>query len=260
MTSNNVEETEVVATAPGGGAESSQTTTQEQGNQEEDKKRKTWQTFDKLTTDFRAALEIAGEDGEFRDIIEYHGYTPARREEGLKMIKDAMDADQAKKDKKAEQHKVSRRAGELRRTAQRTLSQCVPSARLAFKDDPESLEILGLNRKRGKQDQTFGGWAAFGSRFFEKAVASPEMQAELAKFNIPLTLLETGNQQMTDAVEADKEKRSKKADAENATAYKNQLYRKLLKWMKDFYKIVEIAFRELPQLKEKVGIVVPYLT
>ena len=31
------------------------------------------------------------------------------------------------------------------------------------------------------------------------------------------------------------------------------------RWMKDSYRVVEIAFREKPQLKEKVGIVVPYL-
>ena len=71
--------------------------------------------------------------------------------------------------------------------------------------------------------------------------------------------LQTGKQEMTDAVEADKYKRSKKADAEDATAYKNKLYRKLWRWMKDFYQVVEMAFREKPQLKEKVGIVVPYL-
>ena len=45
------------------------------------------------------------------------------------------------------------------------------SARLAFKDDPEILEILGLT---GKRDQTFGGWAAFGTRFFEKSLALPD--------------------------------------------------------------------------------------
>ena len=54
-------------------------------------------------------------------------------------------------------------------------------------------------------------------------------------------------------------KRSKKADAEVATAVKSELYRKLRQWMKDYYKVVEMAFREQPQLKEKVGIVVPYL-
>ncbi|MCP5049935.1 MAG: hypothetical protein GY940_22400, partial [bacterium] len=48
-------------------------------------------------------------------------------------------------------------------------------------------------------------------------------------------------------------------DAEDATDQKNLLYRKLIRWMMDFYRVVEIAFREKPQLKEKVGIIVPYL-
>lgn len=236
--------------------QSEETTTEGNQVEEKDERRKTWLTFDKCITDFRAALEIAGEEGEFRDIIEYHGYTQPRRQEGLTMVKDTADADQTKKDKKAEHHEASREAKGLRKKAQKTLSKCVASARLAFKNDQEILEILGLT---GKRDQTFGGWAAFGTRFFEKSLALPEIQTGLAKYDVPLELLQTGSQEMIDAVEADKRKRSKKADAEDATAYKNKLYRKLRQWMKDFYRVVEIAFREKPQLKEKVGIVVPYL-
>jgi len=54
-------------------------TTVEEETDGENKRRKPRQTFDKFITDFRAAIEISGEEGEFRDIIEYHGYTPERR-------------------------------------------------------------------------------------------------------------------------------------------------------------------------------------
>ena len=101
--------------------------------------------------------------------------------------------------------------------------------------------------------------AAFGTRFFDKSLELPERQAQLAKYNVPLEMLQQGQQEMADAVEADKVKRSKKADSEVATETKSELYRNLRQWMKDYYKVVEMAFREKPQLKEKVGIVVPYL-
>lgn len=222
----------------------------------ETKKKKTRLTFDKLIVDFRAALEISGEDDTFRDIIEFHGYTLVRRQEGLKLISDTAAADLIKKDKKAEQHEATRVAQNLKRKAEKTLSKSISSARLAFENDPNTLEILGLT---GNRDRTFGGWAAFGTRFFDKSLETPERQAQLAKYNVPLEMLQQGQQEMADAVEADKVKRSKKADAEDATANKNQLFKKLIIWMKDYYKVVEIAFREKPQLKEKVGIVVPYL-
>ncbi len=227
-----------------------------ENNGENQKKRKTRLTFDKLVVDFKAALEISGEDETFRDIIEFHGYSLVRREEGLTLISDTAAADLVKKDKKAEQHEATRVAQNLKRKAERTLAKCISSARLAFEGDPNMLEILGLT---GIRDRTFGGWAAFGGRVFEKSLETPERQAQLAKYNVPLEMLQQGQQEMADAVEADKVKRSKKADAQVATAAKNELYRKLRQWMKDYYKVVEIAFRENPQLKEKVGIVVPYL-
>lgn len=222
----------------------------------EKKRRKPRQTFDKLITDFRAAIEISGEEGDFRDIIEYHGYTPERRQMGLQLINDTAAADRTKKDRKAELNEAARTARQLRRKAQKTLSRCVASARLAFDGDPNTLELLGLS---GGRDQTFGGWAAFSSRFFEKSLETPARQEALAKYNVSLELLQQGQQETADAVEADKVKRSKKADAEVATANKNELYRRLRIWMSDYYHVVEIAFREKPQLKEKVGIVVPYL-
>lgn len=231
-------------------------TVETEDNGETRKKRKPKLTFDRYIADFRAAIEISGEEGEFREIIEYHGYTPERRQRGLTLINDTAAAELVKKDKKAEQHEATRVAQNLRRKADKTLSGCVASARLAFENDPNTLELLGLNRKR---EQGFGGWAAFGGRFFQKNLDSPEMQARLAKYNVPLELLQQGEQEVADAVEADKVKRSKKADAEVATATKNSLYKKLRIWMSDYYRVVEIAFREKPQLKEKVGIVVPYL-
>ena len=222
----------------------------------ESKRRKTWQTFDKLITDFRAAIEISGEEGEFREIIEYHGYTPERRQKGLQLISDTVAADKNQKDNRAEKNEAARAARTLKRKAQETLSKCVASARLAFVDDPNTLELLGLS---GKRDNSFGTWAAFGSRFYEKSLEIPARQEALANYNVPLELLQQGQQEVANAVEADKVKRSKKADAEVATAYKNELYRTLRTWMRDYYSVVEIAFRENPQLKEKVGIVVPYL-
>jgi len=47
-----------------------------------------------------------------------------------------------------------------------------------------------------------------------------------------------------------------KGDAENATQLKREAYTDALTWMRDFYRVVDMAFAKYPQLKEKVGIVV----
>ncbi|MCP5051905.1 MAG: hypothetical protein GY940_32355, partial [bacterium] len=170
-----------------------------------DKKKKTRITFNKRTVDFTSAIEIAGEEGEFRDIIEYHGYTENRRQTGLALISDTVAADQDKKDKKVEQFDATRIATKLRNKAHDTLMICVPSARLALRNNEKTLELLGLITK-GKPDRTFGGWVSFGTRFYDKSLGSPEIQAELAKYNVPLELLQQGKQELDEAVAAENTK------------------------------------------------------
>ena len=48
-----------------------------------------------------------------------------------------------------------------------------------------------------------------------------------------------------------------KAEAEKATEDKNKAYKKLLAWWRDFSKVVDVALKENPQLKEQISKVTP---
>lgn len=235
--------------------ESSTETTGEETNKDE--KRKVIITFDMRLNDFRSALQISYDDDEFRQFIEYYGYTKPRIEEGQAKITNADTANKFKQDKKAEENAAYREAEALREKANITYMICVNSARLAFKGNVEILELLGLF---GRRKQSFGSWKAQVTRFFEKCLGSEQLQADLAKYNVALALLQKGQQELQEAVAARDRAKRIKADAEHATQLKNEAFKEAVDWMKDFYKIVELAYKQNPQLKEKVNIVVPYLS
>lgn len=227
----------------------------EDDTQDDDNKKASPVTFEMKMENYRSSLQNALDDLEFRQFMDGYGYGEARINVGMAKLQNTSRAEQEKMDKKALQHKATEIAEEKRLKAHATLMFCYASTRLAYKGDLNMLEVLGLD---GPVERSFGEWRAQGERYYEKTIGSAEIQAEIAKYNVPRDLLERGRQELGEAVVANDLKIRAKGDAENATQLKNEAYDDLVEWMKDFYNIVEMAFKTNPQLKEKVKIVVPY--
>lgn len=221
----------------------------------EEKKRKSVKTFDLRLNSMRSSLQNSMNETEFRQFMEFYGYDNARIQVGMGKIDVAWLASKKQMEEKARQHQATLDADAKKEKADATYMRCIASARLAFKDNPKAFELLKLN---GDRERTFGGWAGQATRFYDNALNFQEYLPELAKYNVPRELLETGKQEVLDAMAADDYKISAKGDAEHATQLKNEAYNDLLAWMKDFYNIVEMAYKKNPQLKEKVRIVVPF--
>jgi hypothetical protein len=222
---------------------------------DDEKKRKSVKTFDLKLNTMKSSLHISVNEPEFRQFIEFYGYDSTRIQVGLGKIDATWLSSNKQATEKARQHQATLDADKKREKADATYMRCIASARLAFKDNPKAFELLKLN---GDRQRTFGGWAGQATRFYDNALDSQEYLAELAKYNVPRELLETGKQEVLEAMAADEYKISAKGDAEHATQLKNEAYDDLMAWMKDFYNIVEMAYKKNPQLKEKVRIVVPY--
>jgi hypothetical protein len=221
----------------------------------DDKKKSSPLTFEMRMETFRTSLQNAMDDTEFRNVLDGYGYGEARLNVGITKLQNTSRAEQVKMDKKALQHKATEIAEEKRLKAHTTLMFCYASTRLAYKGDTNMLEVLGLD---GPIERTFGEWRAQAERYYEKTLDSTEIQAEIAKYNVPRELLERGKQELSEAIVANDQKIRAKGDAENATQLKNEAYDDLAEWMKDFYGIVDMSFKANPQLKEKVKMVVPY--
>lgn len=247
-------ETQDVQEVPGG--ETTTATVEEPGGQEPQetqKKRKSPVTFEKRMETFRSAVQNAMDDEPFRLAIAEFGFDTPRLTIGMEKLTNASGAEQEKKDKKVEFNALRRNATALRKTAHKTLMKCVSSTRLAYETDVDKLEMLGLN---GRIVSPFAEWKAQGERYYEKTLASEEIRADIAKYNVPQELLTQGRQELGEAVSANDQKIRAKGDAENATQLKHEAYRDALAWMKDFYRVVDMTFAKYPQLKEKVGVVV----
>jgi hypothetical protein len=226
-----------------------------QPQQEEQKKRKIRVTFNDRVEEFRSALQNTLNETEFRLFIADYGFDEARVQVGMGKVNSTLKARQFQLDERARYREAVRDALAKREKANETYIEFLPHARLAFQDNPEVYEQLLLD---GKRARNFGGWKAQVERFYDKTLNSETILAQLAKYDVTREQLEQGHQEFQDVITAADHKKSVKADAEHATQLKNEAYNDLVAWMKDFYKIVEIAFKKNPQFKEKVGIVVPY--
>jgi len=238
------------------GGETTTTTAEVPGGQEPQetkKKRKPGITFEKRMESFRSAVQIAMDDGPFRLAIAEFGFDTPRLTLGMEKLTKASGAEQEKRDKKAEFDAHCRKTAELRKKAHKTLIKCVSSTRLAYAEDVDKLEVLGL---KGAIASSFADWKAQGERYYEKTLASEDIRADIAKYNVSPELLSRGRRELGEVIAANDLKMRAKGDAENATQLKHEAYRDALIWMRDFYRIVDIAFAKYPQFKEKVGIVV----
>lgn len=221
---------------------------------EEEKKKKQRETFEMVMEEFRQYLQISSKDDGFRYFIEQYGYNTERINVGIGNWDITIDKNNQKLIKKAEYHTASREARIIRVDADNTYMHHVDTSRLAFKDDPDTCEKLLL---KGAREHNLGGWAHQAATYYENILAMPAAVEEMAKHNVPLEELQAGQQKVKAALEAAEVTRQKKAEAEDATQQKNKAYKILKAWMRDFLKIVDIAFKENPQFKEKAGFVVP---
>lgn len=247
-------ETQDVQEVPAGATTTE--TVEEPGGQEPQngqKKRKPRLTFEKRMEVFRSAVQNAMDDESFRPAIAEFGFDTPRLTAGMEKLTNASAAEQEKKDKKAEFNALRRNATVLRKKAHKTLMKCISSTRLAYEEDVDKIEMLGL---KGRIASPFGEWIAQGQRYYEKTLASEDIRADIAKYNVSQELLSQGRQELGEAVTANDLKMRAKGDAENATQLKHEAYTDALIWMRDFYRVVDMAFAKYPQLKEKVGIVV----
>lgn len=226
------------------------------GNGDEKKKKKPPAiTYVTQMAHYLRALTIAKEEAEFNQFIASYGYDEARIDAGLTLHTNTLAADRLKMQKQAERHDATRHAYTIRAKAESTLNDCVDSGRIAFKDDLKTMELLRLIKPIPRR---FDIWLEFAGNFYEVMLKDADLQAQIALYNISLEKLQLGSQEVGEVVTARKTQQSVKAAAQDATATKLRLYKELRAWMLDFYRIVGIAFRGRPQLKEKVGVIVPY--
>jgi len=123
-------------------------------------------------------------------------------------------------------------------------------AEAVLDEHPELLLRLGL---KGRKPQAFGAWLARARQFYREALADEVLQTLWTEGGLALTVLEAGEAALDAADQADREQESAKGLAQQATQDRDIAAAAFEKWMKRFWKIVEVALADHPQWLERLG-------
>jgi hypothetical protein len=237
------------------------TTTEQTGSQEtptvegenEDTKKKSTMTFEKKLHIIRTAVLNSLKPTAFRQYIEKFGFNEEKLNGGMSLVTGTETARTNQQKAIALKLQATRDATLARIEADKIYMHFVIIGREEFKDNPHLLDLLGFN---GTRKRDFGGWKAQCMMLYEN-INAPGVLEGFANHNITQENLEAGKQAVINWENAVTAKKEAKAAAEKATESKDKIFRELLEWWRDFVKVVNIALKKDPQLKEQVNIVAP---
>jgi len=135
-------------------------------------------------------------------------------------------------------------------SANKSYSQLVKIARVAFKGDPSVAKALGI---AGRRKESYSGWLDQAQQFYLTALENTVYQAGLARFGVTPEKLQAGKALVDAVVAAKQSKESETGEAQQATQTRDAAVDALDDWMSDFIAIARIAL-EGTQLSETLGI------
>lgn len=127
----------------------------------------------------------------------------------------------------------------------------VELGRIEFEDDPAALATLGLNGRRMRARADFSKQAL---QLYNGALANTAYAATLAAAGVDAAKLMAMQAGFKKLEALDKAQTAEMGEAQQATALRNAAWDVLEGWMRKFYKKAKIAFRNHPQMSEKLGL------
>lgn len=197
------------------------------------------------------ALKNAQEDEEVRTLIASYNYDAVRVSEGLALYYQADMLTRAQQASYSVQYSTLSAFYALEKEYSVTFAKHFALAELAFKKDTGQYNMLGI---KGSIKKSYAARIAQAKSFYHNALSHPEVVAALAVFGVTQLELENGNFLIAKLENAFVAKESAKTEAQVATKARNEAFKNLQDWMFDFLGVCRCAFRQKPELMEKVGI------
>ncbi|MCX6581050.1 MAG: hypothetical protein NT166_12805 [Candidatus Aminicenantes bacterium] len=212
------------------------------------------QTFERQFNEIRDIIDLSLNDTTLKNYAGQYGYGAERIGEG-KILFDETDTLYENQKSAIEAQKAATYLLQGKKIkADAMAKRFWDIARVAFKSDPITYKALGLNSAR---KQAFGEWLAQNKYFYNKLLSMPDALVEIAKYTVTQAELEEGKQALLDAAAAETAQQNAIAEAQNATELKNKAFQKLKRWIKKYLNVMKEALENVPQMKEKLGIVTP---
>ncbi|MDQ1351302.1 MAG: hypothetical protein QG657_1604 [Acidobacteriota bacterium] len=224
------------------------------GETEEEEARRVHTTFARNLTQMREIVDLSLTDPTLKQYANDYGYGPERIGVGKTFYDETARLYENQKTKLAEWKAAVFRFNEKRAEADKTVMRIIEIARVAFKNDPVTFEALGL---KGRRKQAYGDWEVQNKYFYNKILSMPEAIAQIATYTVTQAEMEAGQQQLIEVIALHNAVKDAKAEAQHATELKDKAFRKLKKWTRKYLNVMKEALEEIPQMKEKLGIVTP---
>ncbi|MCP5048052.1 MAG: hypothetical protein GY940_12840, partial [bacterium] len=215
----------------------------------EEKKKKTQKRgYGYTVHQIRVSLDNSDKPGTFADYLLKYGFDASRLAEGRGLL-DKTDSSRVNQlNAIAEKNQSYRVIKDLKVTARAGHRHIRVLGKEAFRDNPELLEKLGLS---GTVEQVYNDWESQALRLHNN-LTIPGVMETFADHNVTAEELTAAKDAITAVHTAITERNRLKAEAEKATQLKNDAYKVLLTWWYEFKKIVNIALKNDPQLKEQI--------
>jgi hypothetical protein len=229
-------------------------TTGEVPGAEEPGKQQVRQTFEREFNQIRDIIDLSLNDQTLKYYAGQYGYGAERIGEGKTFYDETDKLYENQKSAIEAQKAATSLLQQKRSTADAMAKRFWDIAKVAFRDDHVTYKALGLKSSR---KQAFGEWLAQNKFFYNKLLSMPDALAQMAKYTVTQAELEEGKQALLDTAAAETAQRNAIAEAQNATELKSKAFQKLKKWVRKYLNVMKEALENVPQMKEKLGIVTP---
>ncbi len=198
----------------------------------------------------RVALNNARDTPEILDLLMAFNYDEAKLQEGQVLFQDLREQHEAQLRLRAQQKEATAAFNMSREAANKTYSRHFKISRVLLSEEPERLARLGLEGPRSK---SFGAWQEQARQFYREGLADAELQALLAGGGLSQEVLESSRAQVKATVQARNAQESAKGLAQQSTKDRDAAAETYRQWMRNFYKIAEMALVNQPQWLERLG-------
>jgi hypothetical protein len=216
-------------------------------------KRYTKKDVTNLITTGRLALENAITIPDIAQRLHRFSYSEVKIEEGL-MICSALESEyHGQRENYKQKNTRSQSLKIARETAVATYTRLRRRAKVAFEDQPDKKEVLGLNEAQSDVYKKLRDQAIY---FYDRALADEQALTTLAVFQVSQADLKAGRDLFRAADQWEKQRMASMGVAQQSTQDRNALAGEFDQWLRNFWKIAEVATADKPQLLEQLGRVV----
>lgn len=206
-----------------------------------------------LLEKYRVAIENAANQPVISQKLAEIGFTADRIKQGKAIFDETRQAYDSNKTEDNETLEAKQKFDLLLKQVNETYGRHRKKAKVIFRNDPVTLSKLELT---GAKPRAYVEILDTLTKFYAAALADSAIIDRLRSIAISPEQLAQAQQAIQDLKTSRSDYLREVGESQQATKIKDEAFRKISRWMSDFYAYARIALEDSPQLLEALGITV----